>query len=55
MRSQRGHAVAEQARKKRSAENSNEVLRDALREAYIEIFNNAGLQEAWAGKGKPTG
>jgi hypothetical protein len=40
--------------KKRSAENANEVLRDALREAYIEIFNNPGLQEAWAGKGKPV-
>jgi hypothetical protein len=38
--------------KKRSAENANEVLRDALREAYTDLFNDSGLQAAWAGNAK---
>jgi hypothetical protein len=39
--------------KERSAENANEVLGDALREAYDNAFNDAGLQSAWLGKSKP--
>ena len=33
--------------KKRSADNANEVMRDALREAYTDLFNDSGLQAAW--------
>jgi hypothetical protein len=39
--------------KKRSAENANEVMRDALREAYTDLFNTPELQAAWAGNAKP--
>jgi uncharacterized lipoprotein YajG len=36
-----------------SAENANEVLSDALKEAYADAFNNPGLQSAWTtGKGR---
>ncbi|HEX9942370.1 MAG TPA: hypothetical protein VGG03_10165 [Thermoanaerobaculia bacterium] len=38
----------------RSAENTNEVLSDAIKEAYANLFNDAGLQNAWVGKGKPA-
>lgn len=38
-----------------SAENANEVLSDALKEAYADAFNNPGLQSAWtSGKGRPS-
>jgi hypothetical protein len=39
--------------KSRSAENTNEVLSDAIKEAYANLFNDAGLQNAWVGKAKP--
>jgi hypothetical protein len=39
--------------KKRSADNANEVMRDALREAYTDLFNTPELQAAWAGNAKP--
>ncbi|HEY3572033.1 MAG TPA: YajG family lipoprotein [Thermoanaerobaculia bacterium] len=38
----------------RSAENANEVLSDAIKEAYANIFNDPGLQSAWLGKSKPV-
>lgn len=40
--------------KARSAENANEVLADAAREAFGNALNDAGLQGAWGGKGKPV-
>jgi hypothetical protein len=39
--------------KERSADNANEVLSDAIKEAYTDVFNNSDLQSAWLGKGKP--
>ena len=39
--------------KERSADNANEVLSDAIKEAYTDIFNNTDLQSAWLGKGTP--
>jgi len=39
--------------KSRSEENANEVLTDALKEAFIDLFNTPALQEAWGGKAKP--
>ncbi len=39
--------------RKRSEENSNEVLSDAIKEAYANVFNTPALQEAWGGKSKP--
>src|SRR5262249_18965300 len=38
----------------RSAENANEVLSDAIKEAYANAFNDPGLQSAWLGKSKPV-
>jgi uncharacterized lipoprotein YajG len=38
----------------RSAENANEVLSDALKEAYANAINDPGLQSAWLGKSKPV-
>jgi uncharacterized lipoprotein YajG len=38
----------------RSAENANEVISDAIKEAYANAFNDPGLQSAWTGKGKPV-
>lgn len=38
----------------RSAENANEVLSDAIKEAYANIFNDPGLQGAWLGKSRPV-
>jgi uncharacterized lipoprotein YajG len=40
--------------KERSAENANEVLSSAIEEVYANAFNDAGLQSAWVGKGKPV-
>jgi hypothetical protein len=40
--------------KERSGENANEVLIDAVREAYDNAFNDSGLQSAWVGKVKPV-
>ncbi len=40
--------------KERSADNANEVLSDAIKEAYTDVFNNADLQSAWLGKGAPV-
>ncbi len=40
--------------RKLSEENVNEVLSDAAKQAYANLFNNTGLQDAWAGKGKPV-
>ena len=40
--------------KSRSQENTNEVLSDAIKEAYANLFNDAGLQNAWMGKAKPA-
>jgi hypothetical protein len=37
----------------RSADNMNEVLSDALKEAYAGLFNDSGLQNAWLGNAKP--
>lgn len=34
----------------RSADNMNEVLSDALKEAYAGLFNDSGLHSAWMGK-----
>jgi len=39
--------------KSRSEENTNEVVSDAIKEAYANLFNDAGLQNAWAGKAAP--
>jgi hypothetical protein len=39
--------------KERSADNANEVLSDALKEAYTDVFNNADLQSSWLGQGTP--
>lgn len=39
--------------KSRSEENTNEVLSDAIKEAYANLFNDAGLQNAWGGKAAP--
>jgi hypothetical protein len=36
--------------KARNAENANEVLNDATKEAYADLFANPGLQDAWGGK-----
>jgi hypothetical protein len=36
--------------RKRSAENCNEVLSDAMKEAYAHLFDHSGLQAAWSGK-----
>lgn len=38
----------------RSTENANEVLSDALKEAYANAFNDPGLQNAWLGKSRPV-
>ncbi len=38
----------------RSAENANEVLSDAIKEAYANAINDPGLQSAWLGKSKPV-
>lgn len=35
--------------RKRSADNCNEVLSDALKEAYAGLFDDASLQAAWSG------
>lgn len=40
--------------RKHSEENVSEVLSDATKQAYANLFNNVGLQDAWAGKGRPT-
>jgi hypothetical protein len=40
--------------RKHSEENVSEVLSDATKQAYANLFNNSGLQDAWAGKGKPV-
>lgn len=40
--------------KSRSQENTNEVVSDAIKEAYASLFNDAGLQNAWLGKAKPV-
>jgi uncharacterized lipoprotein YajG len=40
--------------KERSADNANEVLSSAIEEVYANAFNDAGLQGAWGGKGKPV-
>jgi hypothetical protein len=39
--------------KERSADNANEVLGDAIKEAYTDVFSNSDLQSAWLGKGTP--
>ncbi|HYS04425.1 MAG TPA: serine protease [Candidatus Dormibacteraeota bacterium] len=39
--------------RKRSGENCNEVLSDAIKEAYANLFDNPNLQAAWSGK-RPT-
>lgn len=39
--------------KSRSEENANEVLVDAVKQAYSEFFANPGLQEGWMGKATP--
>jgi hypothetical protein len=39
--------------KSRSEENANEVLVDSIKQAYSEMFGNAELQNAWAGKATP--
>lgn len=36
--------------RKRSADNCNEVLSDATKEAYANLFDQPGLQAAWSGK-----
>ncbi len=36
--------------KARSAENANEVLGDAVKEAFGNVLNDAGLQGAWGGR-----
>ena len=36
--------------KARSAENANEVLADAVKEAFGNVLNDAGLQGAWGGR-----
>ncbi len=38
--------------RKLSDENVNEVLSDATKQAYANLFNTSALQDAWAGKGK---
>jgi len=40
--------------RKHSEENISEILSDATKQAFANLFNNAGLQDAWAGKGKPV-
>jgi hypothetical protein len=40
---------------KRNDENVNEVLSDALKEAYANAFSDSGLQQAASGKGSGTG
>ena len=40
---------------KRNDENVNEVLSDALKEAYANAFSDPGLQQAASGKGSATG
>lgn len=41
--------------RKLSEENVNEVLSDATKQAYANLFNTSALQDAWAGKGKAVG
>jgi len=36
--------------RKRSGENCNEVLSDAIKEAYAHLFDQPNLQTAWSGK-----
>jgi hypothetical protein len=36
--------------RKRSADNCNEVLSDAMKESYASLFDQPGLQAAWSGK-----
>lgn len=38
--------------RKLSEENINEVLSDATKQAYANLFNTSALQDAWGGKGK---
>lgn len=45
--------------RKRSADNCNELLSDAMKQAYASLFDQQGLQAAWSGKApgvdaKPT-
>lgn len=40
--------------RKHSADNCNEVLSDALKEAYSDLFDNPTLQAGWSGKGAPA-
>jgi hypothetical protein len=40
--------------KKRSADNANEVLSDAIKEAYATLIADAALQNAWLGKSGPV-
>lgn len=51
-----GSALGDATRygKSRSQENINEVLSDAIKEAYANLFNDAGLQNAWVGKATPV-
>ena len=48
-----GHHTRRYGRK-RSAGNCNEVLSDAIQEAYANLFNQPALQTAWAGKKPPS-
>jgi hypothetical protein len=41
--------------RKRSADNCNEVLSDAMKEAYANLIDHRALQAAWAGKESPSG
>jgi hypothetical protein len=40
--------------RKLSEENVSEVLSDATKQAFANLFNTSGLQDAWAGKGRPV-
>jgi hypothetical protein len=50
-----GAAAGDAARygRSRSADNCNEVLSNAIKEAYADLFSNVGLQGAWMGKAAP--
>ncbi len=50
--SSNGFGDARRYGRKRSADNSNEVLSDALKEAYASLLKDLDLQRAWAGHPK---
>jgi hypothetical protein len=49
-----GSGDASRYGRKHSTDNCNEVLSDALKEAYSNLFDNPSLQAGWSGKAAPA-